>query len=98
MTKASLPPALCLIGPTASGKTDLALTIAERFPVEIISLDSAQVFSDMDIGTAKPDRATLARCPHHLINLITPEERYSAAQFRVDALRVMAEITGRDKI
>ncbi|MHB1359082.1 MAG: tRNA (adenosine(37)-N6)-dimethylallyltransferase MiaA [Rhodocyclaceae bacterium] len=98
MASAPLPPALCLIGPTASGKTDLALTLAERFPVEIISLDSAQVFSDMDIGTAKPDRATLARFPHHLINLITPEERYSAAQFRVDALRVMAEITARGKI
>lgn len=92
------PPALCLIGPTASGKTDLALTIAESFPVEIISLDSAQVFIDMDIGTAKPDRATLARFPHHLINLITPEERYSAAQFRADALRLMAEITARGRV
>ncbi len=98
MASAPLPPALCLIGPTASGKTDLALTIAERFPVEIISLDSAQVFIDMDIGTAKPDRATLARFPHHLIDLITPEERYSAAQFRVDALRVMAEVAARGKI
>ncbi|MDO8959034.1 MAG: tRNA (adenosine(37)-N6)-dimethylallyltransferase MiaA [Rhodocyclaceae bacterium] len=93
-----LPPAICLIGPTASGKTDLALTIAERFPVEIVSLDSAQVFIDMDIGTAKPDRTTLARFPHHLIDLITPEQRYSAAQFRVDALRVMAEIAARGKI
>ena len=93
-----LPPALCLIGPTASGKTDLALAITARFPVEIISLDSAQVFIDMDIGTAKPDRATLARFPHHLIDLITPEERYSAAQFRVDALRVMAEVAARGKI
>ena len=84
------PPALALIGPTASGKTDLALALAERFPVEIISLDSAQVFLDMDIGTAKPDRDTLARFPHHLIDLITPEERYSAAQFRADALRTGA--------
>ena len=94
----TLPPALCLIGPTASGKTDLAFAIAERFPVEIISLDSAQVFIGMNIGTAKPDRETLARFPHHLIDLITPEERYSAAQFRSDALRVMAEITARGKI
>jgi tRNA dimethylallyltransferase len=93
-----LPPALCLIGPTASGKTDLALAIAERFPVEIISLDSAQVFIDMDIGTAKPDRATLSRFPHHLIDLITPEASYSAAQFRVDALRIMAEITARGHV
>lgn len=92
------PPAIALIGPTASGKTDLALAIAERFPVEIVSLDSAQVFIDMDIGTAKPDRATLARHPHHLIDLITPEERYSAAQFRTDALRVMAEIVARGKV
>ncbi len=93
-----LPPALCLIGPTASGKTDLALAIAARFPVEIISLDSAQVFIDMNIGTAKPDRATLARFPHHLIDLITPEQRYSAAQFRADALTVMAEITARGNV
>ena len=93
-----LPPAIALIGPTASGKTDLALAIAARFPVEIVSLDSAQVFIGMDIGTAKPDRETLARCPHHLIDLITPEERYSAAQFRADALRVMAEIAARGRI
>jgi tRNA dimethylallyltransferase len=93
-----LPPAIALIGPTASGKTDLALAIAERFPVEIVSLDSAQVFIDMDIGTAKPDRATLARFPHHLIDLITPEQRYSAAQFRSDALAVMAGIVARGKV
>lgn len=92
-----LPPALALIGPTASGKTDLALAIAARFPVEIVSLDSAQVFVGMNIGTAKPDAATLARFPHHLIDLITPEERYSAAQFRSDALRVMDEIAARGR-
>jgi len=93
-----LPPAICLIGPTASGKTDLALAIAARFPVEIVSLDSAQVFLGMDIGTAKPDRATLARFPHHLIDLITPEERYSAAQFRADALRIMAAIAASGRV
>ena len=93
-----LPPAIALIGPTASGKTDLALAIATRFPVEIVSLDSAQVFIDMDIGTAKPDRETLARFPHHLIDLITPEARYSAAQFRADALRAMTEIASRGKV
>lgn len=97
-TATARPPALALIGPTASGKTDLALEIAERFPVEIVSLDSAQVFVGMDIGTAKPDPATLARFPHHLIDLITPEERYSAAQFRADALRAMGEIAARGKI
>jgi tRNA dimethylallyltransferase len=86
------------MGPTASGKTSLALAAAARLPVEIVSVDSAQVFIDMDIGTAKPDAATLARFPHHLIDLITPEQRYSAAQFRCDALRVMAEITARGKV
>ena len=91
-------PALALIGPTASGKTDIALDLAAQLPVEIVSLDSAQVFIGMDIGTAKPDRDTLARCPHHLIDLITPEQRYSAAQFRTDALRVMTEITARGRI
>ena len=92
------PPAILLIGPTASGKTALALAAASRFPLEIVSIDSAQVFIDMDIGTAKPDAATLARFPHHLIDLITPEQRYSAAQFRSDALRVMAEITARGNV
>ena len=92
------PPAIALIGPTAGGKTDVALDIAARLPVEIVSLDSAQVFIGMDIGTAKPDRDTLARFPHHLIDLITPEERYSAAQFRADALRVMGEITARGRV
>jgi tRNA dimethylallyltransferase len=86
------------MGPTASGKTALALAAAGRFPIEIVSVDSAQVFIDMDIGTAKPDAAMLARFPHHLIDLITPEQRYSAAQFRDDALRVMAEVTARGHV
>jgi tRNA dimethylallyltransferase len=86
------------MGPTASGKTALAMDLHDRFPVELVSVDSAQVFVDMNVGTAKPDAATLARYPHHLINLITPEERYSAARFREDALRVMGEITARGKI
>ena len=86
------------MGPTASGKTALALELATRFPVEIVSVDSAQVFRDMDIGTAKPDRETLARFPHHLIDLVSPEERYSAARFRDDALRVMNEIAARGHV
>jgi tRNA dimethylallyltransferase len=93
-----LPPALLLIGPTASGKTAAALWLAERFPVEILSVDSAQVFRDMDIGTAKPDAATLRAFPHHLIDLIGPEETYSAARFRVDALAAMRRITARGRI
>lgn len=92
------PPAIAIVGPTASGKTTLALELATRFPCDIISVDSAQVFRDMNVGTAKPDAATLARFPHRLIDLITPEQRYSAAQFRADALREMATITASGRI
>lgn len=96
---ASLPPAIFLMGPTASGKTACAVALVEAgLPVELISVDSALVFRDMDIGTAKPDAATLARAPHHLIDIINPTEAYSAAQFRNDALRLMADITARGKI
>lgn len=94
----SLPPAILIMGPTASGKTAAAMALADRFPVELISVDSAQVFIDMDVGTAKPDRATLARYPHRLIDLITPEQSYSAARFRHDALAAMAEITAAGKV
>lgn len=86
------------MGPTASGKTAVAMALADRFPVELISVDSAQVFRDMDVGTAKPDKATLARYPHRLIDLISPEESYSAARFRADALAAMGEITAAGKI
>jgi len=86
------------MGPTASGKTGVAVELVQRMPVELISVDSALVFRDMDIGTAKPDAATLARAPHHLIDIIPPTEAYSAAAFRHDALRLMADITARGKI
>ncbi|MCG2578993.1 tRNA (adenosine(37)-N6)-dimethylallyltransferase MiaA [Dechloromonas sp. XY25] len=98
MTSPRHPPAILVMGPTASGKTAVAMALADRFPVELISVDSAQVFIDMDVGTAKPDRATLARYPHRLIDLITPEQRYSAAQFRRDALAAMADITAAGKV
>ena len=98
MNLPSLPPAVLLMGPTASGKTAAAMALADRFPVELISVDSAQVFIDMDVGTAKPERATLARYPHRLIDLISPEERYSAARFRADALAAMAEITAAGRV
>jgi len=93
-----LPPAIFLMGPTASGKTGVAVDLVRHLPVELISVDSALVFRDMDIGTAKPDAATLARAPHHLIDIIDPTEAYSAAAFRHDALRLMADITLRGKI
>lgn len=86
------------MGPTASGKTGVAVELAQRLPVELISVDSALVFRDMNIGTAKPDPATLARAPHHLIDIIAPTDAYSAASFRHDALRLMADITQRGKI
>jgi len=92
------PPAILLLGPTASGKTAVALALADRFPVGLVSVDSAQVFRGMDIGTAKPDPATLARYPHRLIDLISPEERYSAARFRADALAAMAEIRAAGRV
>lgn len=94
----TLPPAILLMGPTASGKTAAAMALSERFPVELVSVDSAQVFQDMDVGTAKPDRETLERYPHRLIDLISPEEAYSAARFREDALRAMAEITAAGRV
>ncbi len=94
----TLPPAILLMGPTASGKTAVAMELARRFPVELISVDSAQVFRDMNVGTAKPDAATLADFPHHLIDLISPEEAYSAARFRNEALALMGNITARGKV
>jgi len=86
------------MGPTASGKTGAAVELYSRLPVELISVDSALVFSDMNIGTAKPDAETLAKAPHHLIDIIPPTAAYSAANFRTDALRLMADITSRGKV
>lgn len=93
-----LPPVIFLMGPTASGKSNVAMEIAKFFPVEIISVDSAQVYRHMNIGTAKPDAASLKLVPHHLINLIDPDQRYSAAEFRIDALKKIQEITMRRRI
>ncbi len=86
------------MGPTASGKTTVAVRLARTLPCEIISVDSAQVYRGMDIGTAKPDAALLREAPHHLLDVIEPHENYSAARFRDDALALMREITERDRI
>lgn len=86
------------MGPTASGKTRLAIELVERGPFDIISVDSGMVYRGMDIGTAKPDADTLARAPHRLIDIRDPAEAYSAADFRGDALREMAAITARGRV
>ncbi len=85
------------MGPTASGKSALAMALAKQFPVEIVSVDSAQVYRGMDIGTAKPSRAERAAVPHHLIDIIDPTESYSAARFRGDAIRLILEIADRGR-
>lgn len=92
------PAAILLMGPTASGKSTLAMHLAERLPVEIVSVDSAQVYRGMDVGTAKPGAKDRARVPHHLIDIIDPTEAYSAAAFRADALRLIGEISARGRI
>ena len=92
------PPYIALAGPTASGKTAAALAIAERHDIEIISVDSAVVYRGMDIGTAKPAAAELARVPHHLIDIRDPLHAYSAAEFVQDADRLMMEIRARGKL
>ncbi|MBD8119761.1 tRNA (adenosine(37)-N6)-dimethylallyltransferase MiaA [Pseudomonas lutea] len=94
----SLPPAIFLMGPTAAGKTDLAIELTKVLPCELISVDSALVYRGMDIGTAKPSKALLDEYPHRLIDILDPSQSYSAADFRTDALQAMAEITSRGKI
>lgn len=92
------PPTIFLMGPTASGKTGLAVALKEQFPLDIISVDSALVYRGMDIGTAKPDEAILRRAPHALIDIREPTQSYSAAEFRTDALVAMKAITGQGRV
>jgi len=92
------PPAIFLMGPTASGKTDLAVRLVRQLPCEIISVDSALVYRGMDIGTAKPGPEVLAEAPHRLIDILDPSQAYSAARFREDALAAMAEITAAGRV
>jgi tRNA dimethylallyltransferase len=94
---AAEPAAILLMGPTASGKSALAAALAGRFPVEIVSVDSAQIYRGMDIGTAKPSLAERRAVPHHLIDILDPTESYSAAQFRADALKLIREISARGR-
>ncbi|MGH8804642.1 MAG: tRNA (adenosine(37)-N6)-dimethylallyltransferase, partial [Polaromonas sp.] len=89
---------IALAGPTASGKTAAALAIARHYPVEIISVDSALVYRGMDIGTAKPTAEELAAVPHHLIDIRDPLQAYSAAEFVLDAERLIADISARGKL
>jgi tRNA dimethylallyltransferase len=92
------PPAIALVGPTASGKTAAALAMAQHLPVEIISVDSALVYRGMDIGTAKPNAQELAQVPHHLIDIRDPTQAYSAAEFTRDATALMTDIRQRGKL
>lgn len=94
----SRPLAIFLMGPTASGKTALACELSERFALNLVSVDSALVYRGMDIGTAKPDAATLVRFPHALVDIRDPSQPYSAADFRVDALSVMQQIGARGRV
>ena len=94
----SHPRAFAILGPTASGKTRLALSVATVLPIEIISLDSALVYRDMNIGTAKPNADELASVPHHLIDIISPMEAYSAADFVSDTLRLVNDIHARGRL
>lgn len=97
-TSGIAPPYIAIAGPTASGKTAAALAIAQHYPVEIISVDSALVYRGMDIGTAKPTAAELAAVPHHLIDIRDPLHAYSAAEFVTDARRLIADISARGKL
>ncbi|WP_043818934.1 tRNA (adenosine(37)-N6)-dimethylallyltransferase MiaA, partial [Rubrivivax gelatinosus] len=90
--------AVCLAGPTASGKTAAALALAARRPVEIVSVDSALVYRGLDIGTAKPSAAERAAAPHHLIDIVDPADSYSAARFVADASRLVDEIPARGRL
>ncbi|HEV7122352.1 MAG TPA: tRNA (adenosine(37)-N6)-dimethylallyltransferase MiaA [Rhodanobacter sp.] len=94
----SRPLAIFLMGPTATGKTALACELSDRFPLELVSVDSALVYRGLDIGTAKPDAATLARHPHALVDIRDPAEPYSAADFRADALAAMQQISDRGQV
>ena len=90
-------PIFCLMGPTASGKTELACALAQIFPFEVISVDSAMIYREMDIGTAKPSKEVCTETPHHLIDILDPPQSYSAAQFCTDARLLIDDLESRGK-
>ncbi|MGQ0286071.1 tRNA (adenosine(37)-N6)-dimethylallyltransferase MiaA [Pasteurellaceae bacterium 22721_9_1] len=96
--KSTQPTAIFLMGPTASGKTDLAIKLSQMLPIEVISVDSALIYKGMDIGTAKPSKEEQALVPHRLIDILDPAESYSAMNFRQDALTEMADISAKGKV
>jgi tRNA dimethylallyltransferase len=98
VNKPSVGLAVCLMGPTASGKTGLAIELCNHYPFELISVDSALIYRGMDIGTAKPEPDLLARYPHHLIDIRDPAETYSVSEFTADAQLLMHEIAARNRI
>jgi len=98
MSASKLPKAVFLMGPTAAGKTALAMDLYDKLPCELISVDSALIYKGMDVGTAKPTATELAKYPHHLVDIIDPSESYSAAQFREDVLSLMQDIVARGKM
>ncbi|HEX5648899.1 MAG TPA: tRNA (adenosine(37)-N6)-dimethylallyltransferase MiaA [Steroidobacteraceae bacterium] len=95
---AAAPDAVCILGPTCTGKTALALQLAGRWPIEVVSVDSALVYRGMDVGTSKPSAAERAAVPHHLIDICDPSEPYSAGRFRRDALECIAQIRERGRV
>jgi tRNA dimethylallyltransferase len=98
MTDSPRPPAVLLMGPTGTGKSDAALVLAERLPLEIVSVDSALVYRGLDLGSAKPSRDVLARVPHHLVDIVDPGEPYSAGDFLRDATGAMRDIAARGRV
>jgi tRNA dimethylallyltransferase len=95
---AALSPAILLLGPTTSGKSALAMRLAQRLPVELVSVDSAQIYRGLDVGTAKPSAKERTAVPHHLIDIVDPTDAYSAARFRADVLRLIPEISTRGRV
>lgn len=92
------PPLVVIAGPTGVGKTQVAVNLAQRIPLEVVSADSRQVYRRMDIGTGKPSPAELRAVRHHLIDMVDPDERYHAARFRSDALAAIEEIRQRGRL